>query len=53
MLGWQFCRDLRAKLEMSVNKVLTIHRNLVVSSNIAKDKLNSTTVTTESDEEVS
>ena len=45
--------DIRASLELSVNKVLKIHENLVVAKyKLNQLKLNSTNATTESDEEV-
>ena len=45
--------DTRANLELSVNKVLRIHDNLVVAKyKLNQVKLNSTNATTESDEEV-
>ena len=45
--------DTRANLELSVNKVLRIHDNLVVAKyKLNQLKLNSTNATIESDEEV-
>lgn len=45
--------DIRANLELSINKVLRIHDNLVVAKyKLNQLKLNSTNATTESDEEV-
>jgi len=45
--------DIRANLELSINKVLRIHDNLVVAKYKQNQlKLNSTNATTESDEEV-
>ena len=45
--------DIRASLELSINKVLKIHDNLVVAKYKQNQlKLNSTNATTESDEEV-
>ena len=43
------CSDLRANLEVSVNKVLKINSNIVAMHRMKSLKLNSTSPTTESD----